>query len=580
MQLRAVLDELSAHPDPAGPLPPVREAWQLLATAQQHAPSEVDDLLLHPQAGTWAGYLLRRLRGSSEGQAPLWVDVGYLHALAAAAAIRAGLEFATRVPVRDGFASIPTLGAAMVPSASAWEWAQVRRQDTTTTVTAAGRTVRLSGQQAEADGWVALPVVEVAESGHRLSVNLDHLDPYRDLRAPVAPQLLSPAEVARWRSLMAEAWRVVVATCPALAESLARGLFAVVPQPRAERFRTMSASAGDAFGATIVSEPEGATELAVTLVHEFQHIKLGGLLHLAPLQVGEPPQRLYAPWRDDPRPLSGVLQGVYAFTGITGFWCAYRRTATGCAQRLAQFEFARWREQVDTTLRVLQELPQLTDLGRRLVAGMATTAAQWRDQEVPADLLAAARDAGADHRTLWRAWHLRPDPQVVAELAAAWQAGAPRPDLPDPDPVVVADDSARGLDTRAVLTLWRLFDPDGFAALRRDPSTVSSRVTGATVADLAYVAGEVAYARQCYLADLATDPDRVGAWAGLALVEAAGPPTATAAVLRDRPELARAVHRQVRMATGTPPDPLALAEWLGRRSATAASDPGRSRPGG
>ena len=27
----------------------------------------------------------------------------------------------------------------------------------------------------------------------------------------------------------------------------------------------------------------------------------------------------YAPWRDDPRPISGLLQGIYAFVCITEF---------------------------------------------------------------------------------------------------------------------------------------------------------------------------------------------------------------------------------------------------------------------
>lgn len=49
-----------------------------------------------------------------------------------------------------------------------------------------------------------------------------------------------------------------------------------------------------------------------TLVHEFQHIMLGGVLHVAPVHCAVQRQRSYAPWRDDPRPLGGLLQGVYA----------------------------------------------------------------------------------------------------------------------------------------------------------------------------------------------------------------------------------------------------------------------------
>ncbi|MBG0564890.1 aKG-HExxH-type peptide beta-hydroxylase [Actinoplanes aureus] len=33
----------------------------------------------------------------------------------------------------------------------------------------------------------------------------------------------------------------------------------------------------------------------------------------------------YALWRDDPCPLNGLLQGVYAFVGITDFWWVRRK---------------------------------------------------------------------------------------------------------------------------------------------------------------------------------------------------------------------------------------------------------------
>ena len=389
----------------------------------------------------------------------------------------------------------------------------------------------------------------------------------------------------RWSDLLSRAWQLIVQSCPHRAPSLARGLVSVVPHPAAERFRTMSASAGDAFGSAIMSEPDSATELAVTLVHEFQHIQLGGLLHLVALHDGEPPDRLYAPWRDDPRPLSGLLQGVYAFVGITDFWRAVRQSAAGPLGRQAHFEFARWRQQVWSTLHQLRELPQLTEVGRELIAGLTTTVRPWLAEPVPAELAAAADAAVADHRALWRLHHLRPDPGTVAGLAAAWSAGREAPRGPVPAPVLEPDPTARWLDTRAVLMRWRLREPAGFAELRRDPAAASGRVSGATPADLAYVAGERDRAGRLYRDELTADPERASAWAGLGLVAAAtgpgrggdtppdrpGPataasqtgPGAAADALRERPELVRAVHRAIRAAGYGPVDPLTLAGWLG-----------------
>ncbi|MFC7549644.1 HEXXH motif domain-containing protein [Plantactinospora sp. GCM10030261] len=556
VQLRALLDVVDPDHD-TGPLPSVRTAWDLLTEAERHDPAKVDDLLLHPQAGVWAGYTLRRLRGTARSAAPLWVDLGYLHALAAAAALRAGLDFGITVPVRDGFAVLPTLGAVPVPGAAEWDSTEVRGSAGHGVVGTPTGEVRVGG-----DGWQAIPRVRAQAGGHTLAVRLDCLDPFRNLRAPTPPRTLSEPEFDRWRDLLTQAWQLLVETSPALASPMTRGLFSVVPQPPAERFRTMSASAGDAFGSLIMSEPRDATELAVTLVHEFQHIKLGALLHLAPLHTGEPAQRLYAPWRDDPRPLGGLLQGVYAFAGITEFWRAVRHLATGDASTLAHFEFARWRRQVRTTLARIATLPQLTEVGRRLVAGLTATADRWHADHVPAQPLAAAHDAVADHRARWRLHHLRPPTEVVAAFTQDWTAGADRPDLPVIAPVLDADPGARGLDARAVLELWRLTDAAGFARLRQDPAAIGTRVTGANPADLDLVAGDREAARRGYLRDLAADSDRPGSWAGLGLVLAQVRPGPAADALRTRPELVRAVHRAVRRRGGDA-DPVELAAWVG-----------------
>ncbi|QSB15797.1 hypothetical protein JQS43_05520 [Natronosporangium hydrolyticum] len=592
IQLRAVLDAVAEQPAATAPLPELDEAWRLLVTAERHQPSEMDKILLHPQVGTWAGYALRRLRGATTATAPRWVDLGYLHALAAAAALRTGLTFAISIPIRDGYAALPTLGGCWLPTGQTWAVAEITGADGTGTITAGGASVTIpaptapdaapAGSDPDAAAWVALPTITAEHAGHRLSVTLDHLDPYRNLRSPTPPDRLSAEQVARWRTLLTRAWELIVDASPGFAPAIAAGLSSVVPQPAAERFRTMSASAGDAFGSTIVSEPEDAPELAVTLVHEFQHIKLGGLLHLTPLHRAEPAERLYAPWRDDPRPLGGLLQGVYAFVGITEFWRALRGRATGRTARLAQLEFAKWHSQVSLVLATIGTLPELTEAGRTLVSNLAETARQWSAEPVPAEISSAADAAVTDHRARWRLHHLRPAPETIEAFAAAFLAGTAPPTGAESSSTVVSDSAARRLDTRAVLTMWRLTDPDGFDQLQKDPAALAEQVSGATAADLAYAAGDLALARRGYLAELATDPGSASAWSGLGLVESTqDPDSAAAAALRLRPELICAVYQRV--VTTSPPGagtgeaagadvptdrtplalPLRLAEWFG-----------------
>ena len=59
-------------------------------------------------------------------------------------------------------------------------------------------------------------------------------------------------------------------------------------------------------------------------------------------------EKVYAPWRQDPRPASGLLQGVYAHLGIVRFWQAQRHAETDPDDILrAQVHFARWRPTID-----------------------------------------------------------------------------------------------------------------------------------------------------------------------------------------------------------------------------------------
>ncbi|MEV7964475.1 hypothetical protein AB0O34_00620 [Sphaerisporangium sp. NPDC088356] len=114
--LRAVDEKLKKQPDLMGPLPHPDRAWELVDRVEQVSRRTLDLVLAHPYTGAWAGYTTRLLRNRITGVCPLWVHVGHLHALAAAAGIRAGLSFETRIPVWDGGAMLPTLSRTDVPA--------------------------------------------------------------------------------------------------------------------------------------------------------------------------------------------------------------------------------------------------------------------------------------------------------------------------------------------------------------------------------------------------------------------------------------------------------------------------------
>ncbi|MET8407583.1 HEXXH motif domain-containing protein [Streptomyces sp. NPDC005195] len=543
-------------------------AWDLLSRAQVRAPSVVDDVLMYPQTGMWLAGALRRLRGAAAAEEPpLWVELGHASALAAAAALRAGLDFTIEVPVRRGKVPLPTLGCAVVPATGPWTTATVRSETGRAVVEAPGATVAVPPPGSPGPGWHAVRRLAVGPAGSRLEVALDDVDPYRTYPRPTEPRPLSEEAATQWREMLTRAWAVLLREQPGTAEAMRRGVFSLSPTPARERFRPRSVTSGDAFGGIQVSEPDDAVQLAVTLVHEFQHTKLGGLLHLTPLLSRDADggtELWYAPWRDDPRPLPGLLQGIYAFMGITHFW-ATRRQAAGGRDAMAHFEFALWRTHVAAALEQVHRHRHLTRLGAELSATLRDRCAHWLDEPVPEEPLALALMCAADHAARWRAHHLRPPAAAVDEAVRAWLDGADGPPAAlAAEPDVVPDPSARWLDSLAMLVRHRLGDMDDDRQSPEESEKTAARVTGALSGDALLAAGDATAARHAYVAHLGVEPGRVGAWAGLGRALAgAGTDPAAARLLCRRPERVRAVQLALSRATDSPPDPVRLAAWLG-----------------
>ncbi|WP_260191716.1 HEXXH motif domain-containing protein [Actinophytocola gossypii] len=556
--LRALTEESVKAPALCGPMPSLDLAWELLARVESRSPKALDRMLSHPYTGSWAGYTIRLLRAGIDGVCPLWVHLGHLHALAAAAAIRAGLEFRAEVPVWDGNVMLPSLGMARVACASPFSVAVVGGGPGRYMIGNGDSVVAIPSQPVDGPDWWGIRRVRVSVDTRRFTLRLDDLDPYRGLYEPVPPQRLPGAELDDWRRLIDEACQLIVRHSPAFAGSMPVGLDSLVPKPRV-LFRNPSASTGEAFGSAVVGRPTDGAALASTLIHEFQHIVLGGVLHLVRLYDDDPRERIYVPWRDDPRPLSGALQGVYAFFGVAAFWRAVA-SADGASRRAA-FEFAYWRRQSWHTLRELRADPVLTDAGRRFLDGIAERLGPWQNDPVPADIAELAAVTTEDHRAGWRVRHLRPSPAVVTELADAWTAGRVRPpvtvDVADLPPTPVPD----GSWSRARVDLVRLaLTPADLAEL----SDVWQTVPGATGADLAYASGRYLDAARGYRAELFADPDRPSSLVGLGLALRAGGPHPAARALLHRPELVRAVHRRLRDGHGEAPAIEDIASWIGR----------------
>ena len=188
-----------------------------------------------------------------------------------------------------------------------------------------------------------------------------------------------------------------------------------------------SATSPAAFGAIATSWPPSPVSMAETLVHEFQHLKLCGLMDMLPL-IEPCDERGYAPWREDPRPVGGLLQGVYAFTGIVRFWA--RPAARGNRARRRPPR----RRAVRTLAARRSSVSLATLLGtassRRPAPGFVTHAqgagtGAWSSEPVPAEAKEIAREVALDNWLTWQFRHTAVDAAGVPSLAAAYQRGEP-----------------------------------------------------------------------------------------------------------------------------------------------------------
>ncbi|MEV0660046.1 HEXXH motif domain-containing protein [Actinomadura luteofluorescens] len=379
----------TGHPDAAA----VQEAYELLVAAQETDREAAASVLDYPTVASWATGTALALSGRT-ATTPAALAPGRLAGVAAAAAIRSGLEATIAVPTVDGTLVLPSIGRT----------ASGLRADGMAVVRSAadGAEVELGGRRAEPSatdgpGWEAVRVLHAEHEGLRWDVRLDDLDPDRLPGGVLAGERLTSAEFDQWQSTLDEAWALLVTRHREAAEATRR-LITVLTPLSSEGGGGRSATSKEAIGNVGMSAPHDAHGFAVTLAHEVQHVKLVALLDLVPMTQPDDGRRYYAPWRPDPRPLSGLLQGAYAHLGIAGFWREERRVLDGAISVRAHTEFARWRTATARTLQTMSESKRLTECGELFVAEMARRLRAWCDEPVPEQALTRAKAAAERHR--------------------------------------------------------------------------------------------------------------------------------------------------------------------------------------
>ena len=525
-----------------------RAGYEHLARIQETAPGAATWLLDLPHLGGWVHDTLIHL---DQGTA---ADFGHFACLVSAAAIRAGLPADLDVPVQDGRVRLPGLGSLQVTSEKAW----VRLRSDGERVTVGGEFVaeaRLmrpdDGTGMGVPGWSGTPAIRAAGGGLAWTVLLETGDPYLDRYTLPMRAAMPAVEVTDWRERVRSAWQIVAGGHRSTAEPMADVISVIVPLTPRSGTDLVSATTPAAYGAIATSWPPDEVTLAETLVHEFHHVKLCGLLDMVPLaSSGE--QHVYAPWRQDPRPASGLLQGVYAHLGIARFWQAQQHAETDADGLLrAQVLFARWRPAIGETAQTLLETGSLTPAGVRFAERLRAQGQQLMATPVPAEAAQLAAEVALDHRLTWRLRHVAAEPAGVAALAEAYRRGEP---CPGEAPTWVQED-VRKVDSglRSRLLNLRYLEPARYQALCGDG------VLPLSEADRLLLGRSSEAAVQAYRTQIADSADpQPDAWIGLALALHQLPPSPPRAALAAWLVQMTEVH--ARLADGT--DPLDLASWF------------------
>ncbi len=362
--------------------------WRLITTLDNRSATAVNEVLCSPYVRTWGERCLRAatapVRAGSPSAGAGAAEMGYLASIAAAAAIRAGALAELDVPIRAGYVHLPTLGRLHVRSSGT----------ATVAADAAGFEVRAPAGKWRVDvgdpdtdpEWEPVRALRAGQ----LLVRLEDTDPYRDCHQWPPAARLPDAAVGQWQEQFQVAWDLIEREYPGYAPAMAAGLSTIMPLANDQPGREISAAARPAFGAVGAARPADGEVLALLLIHEFQHVKLGAVLDLFDLYVVGPGQRFYVLWRDDPRPIEPVIQGTYAHMGVTDYWRVRRHQVGGQARAEAVKQFARWRKATAEAIDTLAGSGTLTSLGQRFVARMRATVEPWLAEDLPADAITEA----------------------------------------------------------------------------------------------------------------------------------------------------------------------------------------------
>ena len=184
------------------------------------------------------------------------------------------------------------------------------------------------------------------------------------------PKLDDSAELAEFGGCLAESLLLLGRSTPGFARAADGCLSCVVPM-RAPPRGVPSASTNSVPGAVCITVTSDAALVAEQLTHELSHAHLFALQECDPLLEpdahgdgwGEP--LAYSPWRDDARPLNGLLHGAVVFSRVAWLHAGLADRLVTSRRRLAAIG-----PQIRMALDWLGQRARMTAAGSRLLRGL------------------------------------------------------------------------------------------------------------------------------------------------------------------------------------------------------------------
>lgn len=263
------------------------------------------------------------------------------------------------------------------------------------------------------DSWVrAMPLFRVGGIG----MHIDIVDPaFATQWIPQARfsgasvDAAQESDLTTWTEALSDAAAVVEEITPATASMMGMLVRSLVPV--VARDPALACSMSDsALPGAIMTTIDGPAVLAESLVHEFRHNLLHQLEQAYPLyESGSSTEaKFYSPWRNDPRPLHGILHALFVFLDVCAIHAGVQRGSAhdSHARHDSAVRLAGNVQRIEAALQEFRTHARLTEFGVGFVDGIE---ACWRKFDADVAMLSAdARREASEQLTAHRlAWSAR-----------------------------------------------------------------------------------------------------------------------------------------------------------------------------